>query len=96
MLDKIFNRKSSSSDENETTENSLNNSVIGPSVSSEQTSSSLLSKKRNRSSTDSVDDIKRQNVNGSFLLELDNMPSVSDTTAEKIKIAPWLPLPSTL
>ena len=83
MLDKIFNRKSGSSDENETTENSLNNSVICPSVSSEQTSSSPLSKKRNRSSTDSVDYIKRQNVNDSFLLELDNMPSVSDTTTDK-------------
>ena len=83
MLEKIFNRKSVSSDDNDTPENYLNNSVIGPSVSSEQKSSSPLSKKRNRSSTDSVDDTKRQNVNDSFLLELDNIPSDSDTTDDK-------------
>jgi len=71
-----------SSDVNNTLGNPLNDSIIGPSVSSEQTSSSPSSKKRNRSSTNSEDDIKRQNVNDSFLIELDNMPSDLDTTAD--------------
>ena len=82
MLEKIFNRKSGSTDENENgISDSVNEPKTDPSVSSNQISSSPLSKKRNRSASNSDDEIKRQNVNDSFLLQLDNFPSDLDTSS---------------
>ena len=61
----------------------LNESAIGLSISPETVNSSSPSckKRKNLSSTNSeTEDLKRQNINDSFLLELDNMPSDTETS----------------
>ena len=85
MFPRLFSRKSGSDVENDPpTETlvSLDDSAIGPSISTgNETSSSPSSKKRkNLSPTISeTDDSKRQNLNDSFLTQLDNFPSDSET-----------------
>lgn len=85
MFPRIFNRKSGSVDENETppeSSNTLDDSVIGPSIltNSGNSSSPSTKKRKNLSSTNSeTEDSKRQNLNDSFLQELDNMPSDHET-----------------
>ena len=85
MFPRIFNRKSGSVDENETppeSSNTLDDSVIGPSIltNSGNSSSPSTKKRKNLSSKNSeTEDSKRQNLNDSFLQELDNMPSDHET-----------------
>ena len=84
MLSRILRKKNSGSvEEIENVTPSCNSvsldSVIGPSVSTNLSSSP---KKRNLSSTNSEnEELKRQNINDSFLLELDNVPSDLETSA---------------
>ena len=86
MFPRIFNRKSGSVDENETppeSSNTLDDSVIGPSIltNTGNSSSPSTKKRKNLSSTNSeTEDSKRQNLNDSFLQELDNMPSDHETS----------------
>ena len=85
MFPRIFNRKSGSIDENETPPESSNtlDDSIGPSIltNSGNSSSPSTKKRKNLSSTNSeTEDSKRQNLNDSFLQELDNMPSDHETS----------------
>ena len=86
MFPRIFNRKSGSTDDNETppeSSNTLDDSVIGPSIltNTGNSSSPSTKKRKNLSSTNSeTEDSKRQNLNDSFLQELDNMPSDHETS----------------
>ena len=84
MFSRLLNRRSGSVDEIENTSPSkssvtLDDSAIGPSVSIKLSSSP---KKRNHSSTNSeIEESKRQNVNDSFLVELENVPSDLESSA---------------
>ena len=85
MFPRIFNRKSGSIDENETPPESSNtlDDSIGPSIltNSGNSSSPSTKKRKNLSSTNSeTEDSKRQNLNDSFLQELDNMSSDHETS----------------
>ena len=71
----IFSRKSDSEDNRSGNSESNNQTEFSPSVSSQNVSTPPVSKKRHHSSTNSEDDSKRQNINDSFLQQLDNYPS---------------------
>ena len=79
----LFSRKSDSTEENRSpsgNSKSQNDLEISPSVSSDNLTSPPVSKKRNHSSTNSDDDPKRQNINDSFLIQLDNIASDQETS----------------
>ena len=79
----LFSRKSDSTEENSSpsgNSKSQNDLEITPSVSSDNLTSPPVSKKRNHSSTNSDDDPKRQNINDSFLIQLDNIASDPETS----------------
>ena len=79
----LFSRKSDSTEENRSpsgNSKSQNDLEISPSVSSDNLTSPPVSKKRNHSSTNSDDDPKRQNINDSFLIQLDNIASDQESS----------------